>query len=427
MDWTSTLEPWWRFAAALFIGALIGLEREFVQQRTEDPEFAGIRTFSLIALLGAIAAHLSLRFGLWPFIAVYLGLALLVWASYLGSIYREEGEGITTEVVALLVPLLGAMVVWDEFELAAALAVVVALWLALKPRLHDLARKMSTADLRATLEFLLITIVVLPILPDRSFGPYEVVNPFQIWLLVVLVSGIGFFGYVLMKVFGTEQGIGITGVLGGLVSSTATTVSFASRSKLSPSLWSLLLRGILLSSSIMFPRILVEVSVVYPPLLAMVSPVIAVMFLVSLGAVLFLWRRDHTLEEPDREQVELTNPLRIQTAVGFALVFTLVLVAVRAANEFFGSAGVYLASAVTGIADVDAITLSASELASLGQIEPGVAAMSVVLAALVNTASKAVLALSLGAREMRRGLMVAYGLILLLGLISSGLVLFFVA
>lgn len=424
MDWTSTLEPWWRFAAALFIGALIGLEREFVQQRTEDPEFAGIRTFSLIALLGAVAAHLSQRFGLWPFVAVYLGLALLVWASYLGSIYRDEGEGITTEVVALLVPLLGAMVVWDEFELAAALAVVVALWLALKPRLHGIARRMSTADLRATLEFLLITIVVLPILPDRSFGPYEVVNPFQIWLLVVLVSGIGFFGYVLMKVLGTEQGVGIIGVLGGLVSSTATTVSFASRSKVSPGLWPLLLRGILLSSSIMFPRILVEVGVVYRPLLGIVGPIIAVMFIGSLGTVFYLWRGDHTLDEPDSEEVGLTNPLRIQTAVGFALVFTLVLVAVRAANEFFGSAGVYIASALTGIADVDAITLSASELASLGQIEPRVAAMSVTLAALVNTASKAVMALSLGAHEMRRGILAAYGLILLLGLLVSGLVWF---
>jgi uncharacterized membrane protein (DUF4010 family) len=423
MDWISTFEPWWRFAAALFIGALIGLEREFVQQRTEDPEFAGIRTFSLIALLGAIAGHLSQRFGLWPFVAVYLGLALLVWASYLGSIYRDEGEGITTEVVALLVPLLGAMVVWDEFELAAALGVVVALWLALKPRLHGLARRMSTADLRATLEFSLITIVVLPILPNQSFGPYDVVNPFEIWLLVVLVSGIGFFGYVLMKVFGTEQGIGITGVLGGLVSSTATTVSFASRSKVVPGLWSLLLRGILLSSSIMFPRMLVEVSVVYPPLIGLVSPIITAMFVASLGLVFFLWRRDFAEEELEREEVELTNPLRLQTAVGFAVVFTLVLVILRAANEYFGSAGVYLASALTGVADVDAITLSASELASQGQIELTVAAVAVVLAALVNTTSKAVMALTLGAREMRRGILIAYGLILSVGLVSSAVVL----
>jgi uncharacterized membrane protein (DUF4010 family) len=427
MDWISTFEPWWRFAAALFIGALIGLEREFVQQRSEDPEFAGIRTFSLIALLGAVAAHLSQRFGLWPFVAVYLGLALLVWASYLGSIYRDEGEGITTEVVALLVPLLGAMVVWDEFELAAALAVVVALWLALKPRLHGLARRMSTADLRATLEFSLITIVVLPILPNRSFGPYDVVNPFEIWLLVVLVSGIGFFGYVLMKVFGTEQGIGIIGVLGGLVSSTATTVSFASRSKTVPGLWSLLLRGILLSSSIMFPRMLVEVSVVYPPLIGLVSPVIVAMFVASLGMVFFLWRRDAATEDLEREEVELSNPLRLQTAMGFAVVFTLVLVILRVANEYFGSTGVYIASALTGVADVDAITLSASELASLGQIEPAVAAVSVVLAALVNTASKAVMALTLGAREMRRGLLGAYGLILLVGFASSAVVLLIVA
>jgi uncharacterized membrane protein (DUF4010 family) len=136
---------------------------------------------------------------------------------------RGVEEGITTEVTALLVPLFGAMMIWNQPAVAAALGVITALILALKPRLHGAARRMSTEDLRATLEFSIITAVVLPLLPNEGFGPYGVLNPFQIWLLVVFISGIGFLAYVLMKFLGPERGVGITGLLGGLVSSTATT------------------------------------------------------------------------------------------------------------------------------------------------------------------------------------------------------------
>lgn len=423
MDLMLNLEPWWRFAAALLIGALIGLEREFVQQRTEERDFAGIRTFSLMALLGAVAAYFSQQFGLLLFVAVYLSLALLVWASHLGDIYRGHEEGITTEVVALIVPLLGAMVIWGEVELAAALGVITALLLALKPRLHGLARRMSTEDLRATLEFALITAVILPLLPNQSFGPFGLLNPFQIWLLVVFVSGIGFLGYVLIKILGAEQGVGLTGVLGGLVSSTATTVSLAGRSKGNPGLSSILVRGIVLASCVMFPRVLVEVGVIYPPLLRMVSIPIGAMLLVSLGFVLYLWRGRRADEQEDREEVKVSNPLRLPTAITFALAFSVVLIAVRAANDFFGDAGVYVASALAGLTDVDAITLSASELASTGQLQPQVAAMAVVLATLVNTAAKAVMVWFLGASELRRTVMRAFGLVLITGIVGSAIVL----
>ena len=181
------LEPWWRFAAALLIGALIGLEREFVQQRSGEQEFGGIRTFALMALLGAVAAFLTDQYGPLIFLAVYLGLILLLWASLLASSMRGVEEGITTEVTALLVPLFGAMMIWNQPAVAAALGVITALILALKPRLHGAARRMSAEDLRATLEFSIITAVVLPLLPNEGFGPYGVLNPFPIWLLVVFI------------------------------------------------------------------------------------------------------------------------------------------------------------------------------------------------------------------------------------------------
>lgn len=413
------IEPWWRFAAALLIGALIGLEREFIYQRTGDADFAGIRTFSLMALLGALAAFLSETYGIILFLVVFAGLALLVWGSYLGDIYRGHREGITTEVVGLTVPLLGAMVVWGQAELAAALSVITALILALKPALHGMARRMSSADLRATLEFALISAVILPILPNRAFGPYDVLNPFQIWLLVVLVSGIGFVGYGSIKILGAEQGIGLTGLLGGLVSSTATTVSFAGRSKASPGLSSLLVRGILIASTVMLVRIMALVAVVYPPVLSLVSIPLGVMLAVSLALVLILWLRDRGSASELREEVTVSNPLRISTAISFAIAFTIVLVGVRAANEFFGDAGVYAASAITGLIDVDAITLSATELASFGQIARQVAGLAILLAALVNTAAKGVMAMTLGSLELRKRIGIVFGIVLLAGILST--------
>lgn len=414
-------EPWWRFGAALLIGALIGLEREFIQQRSGDPEFAGIRTFSLIALLGAIAAYFSADHGIALFVAAYIGLVALIWASYYGEVSKGIEEGVTTEVAGLIAPLLGAMVIWDRVDLAAALGVITALMLALKPSLHSLARSMSAVDLRATLEFALISAVILPILPNRSFGPFQVINPFQIWLFVVLVSGIGFLGYVFIKILGTEQGVGLTGLLGGLVSSTATTMSLAGRGKSNPALSSLYVMGIVISASVMLPRVLTEVAVVYSPLLGIVGMPIVAMLIAGIGIVIWLWRKQTALSEESRETADVSNPLRITTAITFGLVFLVVLVGVRAANEFFGEAGVYVASVLTGIVDVDAITLSASELASSGNIQPQVAGISVLLASLVNTAAKGVLAIVLGAPQMRRRIALSFGGLILVG-ITAGLI-----
>jgi uncharacterized membrane protein (DUF4010 family) len=412
------LEPWWRFAAALLIGALIGLEREFVQQRSGDQEFGGIRTFALMSLMGAVAAFLTDRFGILIFIAAYLGLILMLWVGNLGPALRGEEEGITTEVAALLVPLLGAMVIWDEPAIAAALGVVTALVLALKPGLHNLARRMSAADLRAMLEFAIISAVILPMLPNRGFGPFGVLNPAQIWLLVVLVSGIGFLGYILIKVLGAEEGIVLTGLLGGLVSSTATTISFAGRSKASTGLCNALAQGILLASAVMFPRMLVEVAVVNARLLSSVSIPLGAMLLAAAVIVLVLWRRGSDGEEQDKTAVQLGNPLRWQTAVTFALLFAIVLVVVRAANEYLGSAGVYVASVLTGLTDVDSITLSVADLSLAGELEAKVASIAIALAALVNTTVKGIMAMSLGSSELRRVVVRAVAIILAAGILG---------
>ncbi len=416
------LEPWWRFAAALLIGALIGLEREFVQQRSGEQEFGGIRTFALMALLGAVAAFLTDQYGPLIFLAVYLGLILLLWASLLASSMRGVEEGITTEVTALLVPLFGAMMIWNQPAVAAALGVITALILALKPRLHGAARRMSAEDLRATLEFSIITAVVLPLLPNEGFGPFGVLNPFQIWLLVVFISGIGFLGYVLMKYLGPERGVGITGLLGGLVSSTATTLSFAGRSKTNAGLSTVLAQGILIASCVMFPRVLIEVAVVNPELVRQVVVPLAAMLIAGVITVYILWRRGRAEETTDHGGVELSNPLRLKTAITFGLVFAVVLVAVEAANEYFGSAGVYVASILAGITDVDSITLSVSNLSLKGLLDARVAAIAIILATIMNTIAKAVMAMVLGTPRLRRLVSRAFGFVVLAGLISGAAV-----
>jgi uncharacterized membrane protein (DUF4010 family) len=244
--------------------------------------------------------------------------------------------------------------------------------------------------------------------------------------LVILVSGIGFFGYVLIKTLGAEQGVGVTGLLGGLVSSTATTVSFSSRSKVNPELSSILAQGILLTSSVMFPRIMIEVAIVYTPLLQVIAVPIIAMLCASLGLVFFLWRRRNTQDQEERKPVEVSNPLRLPTAITFAVAFVLILIVVQWANEAFGEAGVYVASALSGVTDVDAITLSVSELASNSQMESQVAGFAVVLAALVNTIAKGVMAWSLGSNELRKTIIRGFSIIILTGLLSS-LIIFLLA
>ncbi len=416
------LEPWWRFGVALLIGALIGLEREFIQQHRQTPDFAGIRTFSLITLLGAVTAYLAGEFGLLPGMIAFAGLILLAVASHVGAQLRARREaGITTEVAAMLAFLLGAMVLWGPAEVAIALSVIVALLLSLKGSLHNVIRRMSAEDLRVTLEFALVAAVVLPLLPNRDVDPLGVINPFQVWLLVVFVSGIGFGGYVLMKVLGAEKGIGLTGLLGGIVSSTATTLSFSARSKETPALSSHFAQAILLASSVMVPRILIEVLVVHPPLLSIVSIPLALMLLAGLGAVVAL-RRQHR-PEGDEKAVELSNPLKLSTAVLFGLAFAVVLVIVELAQRFFGSTGVYITSALTGLTGVDAITLSVARLARQGALAEQVAASAVVIAALVNTLAKAAIAYTLGSPALRRTILIAFGTVSAVGAVSVAVLL----
>ncbi|MBT3338228.1 MAG: MgtC/SapB family protein [Anaerolineae bacterium] len=413
-------EPWWRFGVSLLLGAMLGMEREFIQQKEGSQDFAGIRTFSLIALLGSVAAFLGADFGVLPIALSFSGLILLTTVSYWGTLMRrEEKAGITTEVAVMLTFLFGVLVMGDQGKIAIALAVLTSLLLALKGRLHGVIRRMSGEDLRVTLQFALVAAVILPLLPDRAIDPLGLLNPFKVWLMVVLVSGIGFSGYVLMKVLGPSRGINLTGILGGLASSTATTISFSSASREHPAMSAYYARAVILASSMMIPRVLLLVLVIHPPLLRVVSIPLAAMLISGLGITFFLQRKNTPSTSDLEYPVKLTHPLKLSTAIKFGLIFAVVLIVLEFAQEAFGSVGVYFASATAGLVNMNAVALSVAQISSQAQLDIQVAGIAIVIAALMNTISKVTIVFFTGSSELRRTVIRSFVVILLAGLFSG--------
>jgi uncharacterized membrane protein (DUF4010 family) len=420
MEEVTFLEPWWHFGVALLIGALLGLEREFIQQKEDVPDFAGIRTFSLIALLGAVAAFLSELWGLMPIAIALAGLILLTAASYIGELMRNDNDaGITTQIAALLTFLFGVLAMSEYVRVAIVLSVITALLLSLKGKLHDWIRRMNALDIRVTFQFAIVAAVILPLLPDQEIDPFGLLNPFRIWLMVVFVSGIGFSGYVLMKILGPSRGINLMGLLGGLASSTASTISFASASRQNPEMSSLYARAAILASSVMIPRVLLWVLVLAPPLLKVVGPALFAMFALGLLIAYILQRKSKLDESKLQRSFQVSNPLKLSTAIKFGLLFALVLLIVEFSQNILGDSGVYLTSVVTGLTDVDAITLSVSRLVGNAQMEVNVAGTAIIIATLMNTLAKGAIAASSGTPELRRIVLPALGLILLVGVISG--------
>ena len=422
MSLLAEFEPWWRFAFALLIGAMIGLEREFYQQKIGDPDFAGIRTFSLISLLGAVAAYLAEDYGVIFGVLALAGLILMITVSYSGALYRSGTEpGITTEVAAILTFLFGVLVIGEKEIVAIALAVVTSLLMAMKGRIHGAIRNMSTEDIHVTLQFALVTAVILPVLPNRALDPLGLLNPFQIWLMVVLISGIGFSGYILINVLGHSRGINLMGLLGGLASSTATTISFSSASRENPEMAAQYARAVIMASTVMFPRIFVLILVIHYPLALKVAGPLGIMLVTGLILIFFLGRRTPVPGGDTQTDFKIGNPLKLSTAIKFGLLFAVVLVVIDFALNSLGTTGVYLTSLLTGLTDVDAITLSVTRLASNSQINLQEAGVAVVAAALTNTLSKGAISYFSGTSDLRKRVLPALGIIILAGLVSGGI------
>src|SRR5512136_62958 len=400
-----------RFAAALGLGMLLGLERQ--RRRRSGPSvFAGVRTMALVSLLGAAAAYVQMELDLpWLLVAAFGAVTGLVWVSYAITAYRGE-LGITTEITVLLAFWLGALCVWGWVGLAAALGVANLLLLALKDWLHDLAARIEAADVEATLKFAVITLIILPLLPNQNYGPppMDVLNPYKIWLMVVLISGLNFASYVLVKVVGQEHGIGLTGILGGLVSSTAITLGFSQRSKTEPQAAEALALGILLAWTVMFFRVLIAVAVVNVALAQRLGIGIGLMALVSLGMCAWLWWRGRTQARGTVKSGP--NPFELSEAIKFGLMFGVITFAAKAAEAFWGSAGLYLAGALAGLTDVDAISLSMANLALANPANASLAGRTILIAVLSNTLVKSGMIVSMAAPQLRNRMLPLAALVL---------------
>ena len=400
-----------RFAAALGLGLLLGIERE--RKRDAELFFGGVRTFALIALLGAVGAFMERELNQgWLIIAAFVALSALVIVSYATTAARGE-LGITTEISAMLAFIVGALCGWQHVGVASVATVVCLLLLTFKDFLHRLARRVELADIEATLTFAVISVIILPLLPNQNFGPppLDVINPYKIWLMVVLIAGLNFLGYVLVKVLGNEHGLALTGILGGLVSSTAVTLSFSQRSRREPEMSSALVLAIVIAWTIMFLRVVIMVGIINRALAASLAVALGCMALAGLLVCLALWRRRA------HETGVVTagaNPFELGEAIKFGLLFGIVTIVAKAAEVYLGATGLYLAGAVAGATDVDAIALSMANRATTTPESIKIAAYTIVIAVISNTLVKAGMVAFMGAPAMRRTI-VLVTLILFIG------------
>ena len=407
-----------RFGVAIAIGFLIGLQREYAYGGPDQMIIAGERTFALFSLAGALAAMAAdeLNSAL-AFFGIVLVLGLFSAVAYFVD-SRSGKVGLTTEVAIVVAVVTGALCYWNYLTLAIAIGIATTVLLSIKWETDRFARALTREDVLAALQLAVISAIILPVLPNESFlpPPFDVLNPFKIWLMVVFISGISFLGYVAIKFVGPEQGIGITGLLGGMVSSTAVTLSFSERSNREPDLSRPFVLAITVAWTVMFARVLIEVGVVHLALLRQVWLPITLAGLVGLIYGVYLFFAQRTAEKGD---VEFSNPFDLMTAIKFGLLYAVVLLVSRAAQMYLGDTGLYLSSIISGLADVDAITLSMSELSRTGVLEMDQAALAIVLATMSNTLVKGSIALFAGSMALRKSLIPVVAMILVVGLGSA--------
>ncbi len=412
---------------SMAVGLFVGLERQraIVNKEGDDVLLGGVRTFPLIAIAGSVCALVSPS---WMIAAGLVGLVALMSVHRISLTHEQREGGLTTEIAALVTFLLGALACADVRELAdtgdrlllvAALGVVVTLLLSIKPRLHEVVRKVSDEDIFATAQILVVALVVLPLLPTESFGPFDAIQPRQIGKMILLVGGVSFLGYAASRLMGAGRGLVVTGLIGGLVSSTAVTFSMSRRAKDDERVRPAAAVAVVAASSVMLVRVLVAVTVVHAPLLPRLVIPMGAMALVG-GALLVPLLMKARAGEKATADITLKNPFELKSAVIFGLLFAFVIFISKAARATLGDTALYLAAVVAGTTDVDAITLSTASLASEG-LALDIAATTILIACFANTMVKGGIAWTSGGRAF--GVVVArvFGAMIAAGAVAIGI------
>ncbi|WP_292529886.1 DUF4010 domain-containing protein [Methylocystis sp.] len=396
-----------RLSIALAIGLLIGLERGWVARgEAEGERAAGLRTHGLAGLLGGVWGAIVQPYGASGVVA--LAIAFVFVGALIGAYrYREnvhdETFGATTAVAVLLAFSLGAFAVIGDIQAAVAAAVATTAILALKTFLHRFVERITWDELRSGLALLVMSFILLPVLPNRAIDPWDAVNPFELWLMTVLIGAISFAGYIAVKVIGYRRGVAIAGMAGGLASSTAATAAMSRLAREHPSQIDASAAGAIFANAVMAPRIIAVVAVISPALAWLLAPPVTAAGVVFALAGVFLLRRSAGERPGESNSITVANPLDLGAVLKFGALLATVMVLSRLATHFAGSAGAYALAVASGVVDVDAIALT---MARLGPTEIGTraAAGAVLLALLSNTASKVVMGSVIGGAGMGRRL-----------------------
>lgn len=398
------------------LGALVGLIRQWIDQSGHPDraaDFGGVRTYTLWALLGCIGAYLTSEYSVAILPVLLAVIAVHLTASHMRSATNGSTPGSTTFAASLLTCLIGALVEWGATQPAIVLTGLTAVVIGLKQPIHAWTRTISGADIRAMLQFVAITGVILPLVPNRNYGPFEAFNPYSTWLMVVLISGLGFVGYLMMRFLGSSAGITATGLLGGLASSTATTLAFSRRSKEEPELSAHYAVAVVLACTIMLARILAVVGVLNRDLaLSLLVPfgLMAVPGVLYSAAVLAVQKDPATVSPPS-----LHNPLSLSVAIKFAAIYALVAFLVKAATSLQWQSSLLPLSFVSGLTDLDAIALLMANNQKDGSVLPLLATQAVIVAAIANSLLKAGFAFTLGSPILRRNVTAVLGATMAIG------------
>ncbi len=393
-----------RLGVALAIGLMLGLERgwEFRELHTEQ-RTAGLRTFGAIGLLGGVTAQLGGDHRQVLIAAIAIALGIVLAAGYWRESQIDRNVSLTTSIAALVTYSLGALAGRGELLGASSSAVILTLLLGFRPELHGFIRGIDRGELLATFRLLLISVVMLPVLPNRGYGPWAAFNPYDIWWMVVLVAAVSYVGYFATRLMGAERGILITGVFGGLASSTVVALSLARRAAHDLREPNLLAAGATIASAIMWPRIFLIVSAVAPNLGWQMAWPLGAATVIAIAAALWLanrGRKEEKMLAVSDEKMKAANPLDLGMAFRFGLILTAIMVAARAASAWAGPSGLLMVAGISGLVDVDAISLSVATMSIHRLAAPDVAISAILLAAAVNTLLKPTMALTIGGAPM---------------------------
>ncbi|MFA6288294.1 MAG: MgtC/SapB family protein [Opitutaceae bacterium] len=389
--------------ASAGLGALIGLIRQWSEQTEHGgkTDFGGVRTHTFWAILGCLGAVASRDFTplALPVVITVVAAHLLVAHSRMAD---PASPGSTSFAASLITLFIGALVAWGHTQTAIVVAALAMVLLGLKQPIHDWTRAFTATDIRGTLQFVAITGVILPLVPDRALGPFDAFNPYSTWLMVVLISGLGFIGYISMRLLGTRAGLLVTSLFGGLASSTASTLAFSRRSREEPALSLDYAFAVVAACTVMLPRVVVIVFLLSPELALRIMPAFAAMMLPSVAYGAWQWWVASRMEKGAVASPPMANPLSLLTAIKFALLYAVIAFLVKASTRLEWEAGLLPLSFVSGLTDMDAITLSMTNNLRAGTVALDLAARAIIIAAVANSLLKAGLAASLGSPLLRR-------------------------